>query len=226
MKWLKILAGAAAGLYALYYFAFPTYTHKFRLTFQVEVDGKVKEGSSVITVYDKDLQWMPLVQKRWRRWARGPSPWIDLGERGIILVSMTPHGRYEPRPFSVAALSFAAYFDARPESNKIELEYIKKISSEHGIRQLMKGQLPSFIWFPSPMKPSSAKVVAPKQFPEIVGPDVKLGLVTVEITNAEPNRSLYDKLPWLAELERQQVEHGMKWSEEFVLNASDLVGDL
>lgn len=34
MNWLKIFAALVVGIYAIYYFAFPTYTYRFRLTFQ------------------------------------------------------------------------------------------------------------------------------------------------------------------------------------------------
>ena len=118
MKWLARIAVLIVGLYAIYYFAFPTYTHRFRLTFQVEVDGQVKEGSGVITVSDTDNGLFPIGYDRWHRVVRGPSPWIDLGKRGILLAAIKTHmvSTYEPQPYTAGSLSFVAYFGATHKS--------------------------------------------------------------------------------------------------------------
>jgi hypothetical protein len=231
MKWLARTVVLIVGLYAIYYFAFPTYTHRFRLTFQVEVDGQVKEGTGVITVTDQDNQWVPLSQKRWKRATRGPSPWIDLGNRGILVVAINNHvpTDYEPRPYAAGMLSFVAFFKAKHGSPNISGRTVRDIRTQTGRRQLGLDQLPEFIWLPAPLDPLSAVRVPPQRFSELIGEGVVLRDVYVEVTNDEPNNSLYGKLPWLAEMERS--DHG--WAglgtvthyARFKLEASNLVGD-
>ena len=224
---LGSLGALLAGLYVFYYFAFPTYTHRFRLTFQVEVDGKLKEGSGVITVYDQDNQWVPLTQKRWKRTSSGPSPWIDLGGRGVLLVSMGTPFRVsdEPRPYDASSLSFVAYFNAEHGSPNINSQTVRKIHSQVGARQLHEDQMPAFIWLADPLDPNSAQIVPPESFDDVISPSMRLVSTSVKITKDGPDNSLSAKLPWLAEMARAQFWAGKPWSQEFKLGAIDILGD-
>ena len=224
---LGSLAALLAGLYVFHYFAFPTYTHRFRLTFQVEVDGKLKEGSGVITVYDQDNKWVPLTQKRWKRTSSGPSPWMDLGKRGMLLAAMRPYrASYEPRPHSVANLSFVAFFGGYHGSIGINSQTVQDIHKQTGKRRLKDDQLPEFIWLPNPQDPTSASIVQPEKFSEEIGNDVRFAGAYVEITTERPDNSLYEKLPWLASIKKEQA---LSWHtitpEEFKLGAHNLLGD-
>ena len=226
MKWLKILAGAAAGLYAFYYFAFPTYTHRFRLTFQVEVDGKVKEGSGVITVMDQDNQWVPMTQKRWSRTVKGPAPWVDLGDKGILLVSMVQNRGAEnsPRAYPAGRLSFAAFFGVDLGDPKIDIQSVREIHNQVGQKELRTDQWPYFIWLPNPADPGSALLVFPADFSNVIGPSIRLAKVAVEITKNSPDDTIYRKLHWLAAMEKSQFWSGAPWSREFKLRAVDVLG--
>jgi hypothetical protein len=223
MKWLKIIAGAAAGLYAFYYFAFPTYTHRFRLTFQVEVDGKVKEGAGVITVMDQDNQWVPLTQKRWSRTAKGPSPWIDLGDRGVLLVSMG--SLWHAGANYAADLSFAAYFAEHGHAEITSLR-VRDIHRQIGARTLRDDQMPPFIWIERPHDPNSARILSASNLSDVIGPNVRFLKLTVEITKDRADSSIYGKLPWLAAMCRGQFWSGKPWTKDFQLGAVDILGGL
>ena len=226
--WLVRLGLLLSGLYAFYYFAFPVYTHRFRLTFQVEVNGKVKEGSGVITVAIQDNQMVPLNQSRWNLTRRGPSPWIDLGQRGILLAAIEPHiFSYKPNPYDVGELSFVVYFGAEHGRPEISRENVRNIANQKGKRQLKDNQLPEFIWLPDPHNPKSAQIVPPSRFGDVIGQDVSLGAVFVEITRDHSNASLYEKLPWLQTMEKKEKASGMIYRPaEFQLSAHVLLGDL
>ena len=226
--WLIRIGLLLSGLYAFYYVAFPVYTHRFRLTFQVEVNGKVKEGSGVITVLHQDNQHVPLTQKRWKLSEYGPSPWIDLGERGIVLAAIEIHvpSNYKPKPFDAGLLSFVAYFGAEHGNPNISQRTVREIHNQSGRRQLKDNQLPEFIWLPNPSDPNSAQIVPPDSFGDIVGSDIRLGAVFVEVTEDRPDNSLYAKLPWLKAMAQKERGWGLQvYPVQFKLNACNLLGD-
>ena len=56
MKVLAVVAVALAGLYGAYTWAFPSATVRYRLTIEVEADGEIRAGSSVVAVeFYKDV---------------------------------------------------------------------------------------------------------------------------------------------------------------------------
>ena len=50
MKWLGIACAAIVAGFVLYKINYPTYTYRYRMTVNVEVDGQMRSGSSVIEV--------------------------------------------------------------------------------------------------------------------------------------------------------------------------------
>jgi hypothetical protein len=83
------------------------------------------------------------------------------------------------------------------------------------------------VWLPEPLDPKTAKVVRPSHFAEVIGGGTRLVSMTVEITNDKPDRSIYERLPWLAQIEREQRANGMlKISpQHFKLSIDHLLGD-
>ncbi|MFN0218431.1 MAG: hypothetical protein ACKVP4_06425 [Hyphomicrobium sp.] len=217
------------GAVCLYVFLFPQYTHRFRLSFRVEVDGVPKEGSAVITVIDQNIKWLPLAQQDWKRTVKGPSPWVDLGDNGMLLAAIKANTaskpKYEPVPFHAGSLSFVAFFNAKHHDIKYADETIKKIRTLSGRRELTLDQLPQFIWLRDRSSPLSAQLVPPQKFPEVIGSGVRFVGAAVELTSDRPDGSLYAQLPWLREMARSEYVHGPTWSPTYKLDALDIVGD-
>jgi hypothetical protein len=228
MKWLGWLAAVAIGVYVFFsYFAFPTYTHRFRLSFQVEVDGKVREGTGVITVSIQDNQWLPFAQNRWHWVVRGPSPWVDLGEKGIVVAAMMGFpANYKPEPMPAGTLSFLAYFGGRFGEIPVDASSVREIRSKTGVRELKNDQLPQFIWIPHVADRASAVAVPPDKLSDMIGNGVRFVGAQAEITKDEPNDSLLKKLPWLAELRIEEVRTGRRTTYPNVLGTHHLIGDL
>ncbi|WP_414463298.1 hypothetical protein [Hyphomicrobium sp. DY-1] len=221
-------AVGAAVLYGAYLLVFPQYTHRFRITITVDDNGKPRVGSGVVTVTYQNVDALLVNQKSWNVSARGPAPWVDLGQKGIIaaaIYSYTPVN-YEPMPYSAADLSFVAYYGAKHHDPKLSKANIENISREAGLRKLRLDQMPEFIWIPDVANPNSAELVPADKFSEIIGPGIQLSSVTVEITDAGSDNSLYQKLPWLSGMERDQYRRLVVSSIPFKLNATYLVGDL
>ena len=79
---------AAVGLYLAYSIYTTTYRYNYKLTLEVEADGKVYSGSSVISVTANDNHKALWVYPGWSTSAWGVSPWVDLGARGVVFVSI------------------------------------------------------------------------------------------------------------------------------------------
>lgn len=227
-RFLVFAAACAALAYGAYLLVFPQYTHRFRVTINVDDNGKPKVGSGVVTVTYQNIDALLVNQRRWNVSARGPAPWVDLGPKGIIaaaIYSYTP-ANYEPLPYSAADLSFVAYYGAKHHDPKISTANIKNISGAAGPRELRFDQMPEFIWIADVNDPDTAKLVPADKFAEIIGPGVRLSSVTVEITKDPADNSLYQKLPWLSSMEHDQYRRLVVSSIPFKLNATYLVGDL
>lgn len=195
------LATLIVAAFGFLYFAFPTYTHRYRLTFEIEDNGQTKVGSNVITISYTDNKWLPLAQNRWGVSVIGPSPWVDLGDRGLVVaaVNLFPPFKQPPYPYPASQISMAAYLGAKLGSPNVTDRTVRQIQQQSGIRELKPDQYPQFIWFANPLDPATALSVQPDQFDRVIGAGIQLGRVTVEITKETPDTSLYSRLPWLKE---------------------------
>lgn len=227
-RFLTFAATCAAVAYGAYLLAFPQYTHRFWVTINIDDNGTPKAGSGIITVTDQNVNALLVNQKAWNVSARGPAPWVDLGNKGIIAVAVHAHYpvEYEPLPYSGEWLSFVAYFGAKHHDPKNTKANIDAISQQIGSRQLRTDQMPEFIWIADPNDPASARLVPPDQFSEVIGPGIQLSSVSVEITNEGADNSLYEKLPWLSAMERDHYWNLKFVPARFKLNATNLLGDL
>jgi len=77
MKWLAILLAVGLAVWAVMAFAFPTYTHRYRLTIEVDTPQGVRSGSSVIEVERSDQRWVLIAQGRYVFEAYGHYKWDE-----------------------------------------------------------------------------------------------------------------------------------------------------
>lgn len=86
LRWWHYLVGIVVGLSAL--FALAVYlnhhTFRFRMTLEVEADGKVHTGSSIIEVTYSPGGYQT---KRWPTEHRGVTPMVDLGPHGTVMAA-------------------------------------------------------------------------------------------------------------------------------------------
>ena len=223
---IALLVGAIV-LYLAYSYYTTVYHYNYRLTLEVEADGKVYSGSSVIsvTVYDnRQARWS---HPGWATSAWGGSPGVDLGECGVLLVSVEPtFYQVSPgvhRPFGGAALPFAAFFGAKPpllgelnEANLIQMSTIRK-------RGEVSPLLAQLMWMPAANRPKSAEFFPPNDQAELETRGITVRSLFVEMTNERANYSaIYDRFPWLKNMSQTSpLDHQLLNR----LNARTLLGE-
>jgi hypothetical protein len=197
-------------------------TTRFRMAFEVEMNGTVKSASSII-----ELKYSPAATTTGRstivRWRRGVAAIIDLGEHGTLVAALGPdHYGNEWRrrkkqfglscsgPERVTQLFDAAYgLDPTVEYDSTYLAKIRWLPS--GKRKLTNDHLPVFIWFPRDAPYKQAQQLCPEEFARVIGADVRLRVVSIELEPSAPVQLRLDiQAPWLEEM-RNDKNHG-SWS--------------
>jgi hypothetical protein len=89
---LVLLLVAAMGACHLIY---PSYTHRYRLTMEVEADGQTRTGSGVVEVtWQRQPKILPQVLE-WTESVRGQAVPVDLGRHGLLLAMLAGSGPRE-----------------------------------------------------------------------------------------------------------------------------------
>ena len=214
-------------LYLAYDYYTTTYYYNYKLTLEVEADGKVYSGSSVISVVVRDLRKALWSYPGWKTYSRGGSPWVDLGERGVLLVSIEPAFYIVPdggeRPLGAVGFAFAGYWGGKvPRIELISESHLRQIVKikERGEVNLDMAQL---MWMPNPNAPERAEFFPPKDRSELEKRGIKVRGLYVEMTKDRADDSkMYDKFPWLQKMTKTSpVVHQLPNG----LNARTLLGD-
>jgi len=108
MKRLGILAALAVALYLGVTFAFPSYTHRYRLTIDIDTPEGVRSGSSVIEVTRRDVRWILIAQGRYTFDVRGEAVLVDLGANRNV-VALLGHGSTAECVDQLTSLPIEAY---------------------------------------------------------------------------------------------------------------------
>jgi hypothetical protein len=169
------------------YEAWNTYTHRFRLTLEVDTPEGVKSGSSVIevAVWQK-ADWFPQTGGFGSR-VRGEAVFVDLGNsRNVIAV-----------------------LGLGPTASKVDLHYLAGEAFSRSFprwyfeapnwvgRAELRGELiPTLITFSDLNNPKTARVVRPQELPQVFGNGFKLRSAFVEMTSDPVTHKIEEQLPW------------------------------
>lgn len=192
MKWLGIAFAVVVAGFVLYKISYPTYTYRYRMTVNIEVDGQMRSSSSVIEVrVSKQLVFLPGVNPLAYA-VEGEAVFLALGGRGNI-VALLASGEFAndtdyPR-FLVSGLHF-----------KLNLFDDRKLASLPALRgkwELPSNELPTLIAVSDPNDSASLKVIRPDQLEQTFGPNVRWRGVVVEMTTDPVTHGLEARLPFL-----------------------------
>ncbi|MGX1199343.1 hypothetical protein [Parvibaculum sp. MBR-TMA-1.3b-4.2] len=213
MKRVLIIAAVSLGLFLLvgivgievwYRMNYPAYSFRYRLTVNVEADGKVHTGTGIIRItWAKQVRVLPDVFVYSLR-AHGQAVVVDLGERGLLLV---------PKGGKVSKIPFLAFKDTLPAWRRVPRtpEEMRAFLKKRGTVEVSEDLLPLFIWLPDPSDPDSGRYALPSELSTAIGPDVHLRSATVEISDrildTPVSTGIEKRLPWLVEMTAYQREH-------------------
>ncbi len=229
MKWLGILGVVVLGLYGLYLYNFPSASHRYRLTVEIEAEGKVHSGTGVVQVlwFEQTMSQVTVNSH-----VEGRAALVDLGKHGVVIAALKNNvrsGQFKPVPRDAEYLALDAFFGNRTWATKKVSQQHKAyvaIGGETGRRSLPEASYPPFIWMPNPSDRGSAEPMMARDFPRKIDPSAKIRSVTVEMTSDPLANDLFEKLPWLEAAYIDERTNGiLSNAQVFKLYAYDLTGD-
>jgi hypothetical protein len=196
-KTLRIIMGVLAVIAVLgllFKLYFPSYTYRYQMTFEVEVDGRIHSGSSVI-----EVSWQ--VQKFIGPAAsvRGQAALVDLGDKGILFMSLGGSG--DPHVTGVLSLAHNAYHASGhiPIKGYNFYRELELLSSPMERVPLLTNNRPQFIWLPDRNDPATARPLKADAFSTFIAPNIRFHQAWVQTTWAPVTTDLAQKLPWVRE---------------------------
>jgi hypothetical protein len=192
MNRFGIAALTIVGLFAAYKLSYPTYTYRYRMTVNVEVDGQLHSGSSVIDVHvSKQVRFLPEVNPL-KYSGEGEAVYLDLGNRGR-LVALLASGEYANDNEFPLYLVHRLHF-------KLDLFDDRKLASLSTLRgkwELPNNELPTLVTFTDANNSATLSVIRPDQLDQTFGPGVRWRGVTIEMTTDPVTHGLEGRLPFL-----------------------------
>ena len=184
---------------------FNTHRFRYRLTVDIEADGKMHSASSIIEVtYIIGDDGM----KRWNHRIRGVAPIVDIGQYGSIVAALgywqgdakfrergKELGKANSYPEGAELVPLGAY-NLGAET----------ISSAKG-KAVVDKYYPNFIWVPPSGDWRQAIQIWPEDFASTISPSVHLVKVTVEAAPKAPVVTRVERPPpWLEKFRADQPD--------------------
>ena len=175
-----------------------TSTYRYRLTLDVEADGKVHTGSSVVQVkVTEKANWLPQTDGSLFN-LTGEAVVVDLG-KGRYLFSLLKHPVRESRIYSLPGVALKAAGRKVPKGGMVSA----------GKLPLPFEQLPLLVTFGDINKPETVKRVMPDDLAAAFGEGVRLKSATVEMTYDPVTHGNVEKvLGWLKRLKGGYLHGG------------------
>jgi hypothetical protein len=171
--------------------------YRYRLTMEVAAGDQVKSGSSVIQVVHRpDL--VPGRGFRYQSTFSGEAVFVDLGSHGNLFLTLESTGRFGP-----ATLPMMAFLDDQRwwlVDQKTQFARLQDLVKQRAKVALRPDQLLTLVTFKDINQPGSVVEVDPRDVQAVLGPDVRLVAVTVEMTTDPVTKKLDQVLPWLPAL--------------------------
>ncbi len=191
---LTLIVGAVGW----YRWNFPTVTYRYRLTINVEVDGQVHSGSSVIEMKTRfNPGWA--IGPPANAYVRGQAAIIDWGPRGVLVAALAGES-YDRCTVDARYLAGRAFEPANPR-RVCATGYPRTLDNERAIAQ-MKGpvdltpdNLPLFIWFGDKSDLASAKLAKPDRFASVIGDSARFLSAQIQITDEPIVLDIAKELP-------------------------------
>lgn len=194
MRGLGIAVAAIVAGVLLYRVSYPTYTYRYRMTINVEVDGQMRSGTSVIEArISKQPVFLPGVNPLDYS-ERGEAVFVDLGaQRNIVaLLASGPYAESAAYPSVLVPRHF--------KLNLFDDRQLASLSQLRGRWELPSADLPTLATFSNPSDPSTIELLRADQLERRFGSNVRWGSITIEMTTDPITHTIESKLSWVAKL--------------------------
>jgi hypothetical protein len=172
-------------------FFFPTYSYRYRLTINIETDGKLHSGSSVV-----EVSWSPffLPNYHFNPELGGQGALVDLGPRGVVVATLVANdwGWHDTNAGWGAFWLVPRAFGVEDTNDGLPA-----VAHLRGNRELSLNNLPRLLWFSNPQDPNTAKTILVDDIPSLLGPSVRFAGASVEMTSDPLVIDIRQKLPWV-----------------------------
>jgi hypothetical protein len=198
MKFLRGLGITAAVLAAIavvfvvgYHIAYPTYSHRYRLTLEVETPDGLKTGSSVVEASAR-AQPPILVNTPSVTDLKGDAVFVDLGKAGSVLALLAA-GKEIQAPYGPVYLAIKAF--GVPNCKEPFCQW-REIAHMSGARDLPPDLVPALVALSSNGDPNGARFLRPAELETVFGPGYRLKRAWIELTQEPVTHEISTKLPW------------------------------
>jgi hypothetical protein len=221
---LKIFGGLVIFVAGYIWFTFYDVHVRYRLTVEVQDNGQIKTGSSVIEdVFVIQPDWSMIGPVNSVR-VIGYAPTVDLGAKGLLVltfaqVARTPDQRRARNKLvgclvdDIGCLPFAAYGTTGVGGYFSQRKAVlAELLRQSGPRDVPFAVLPKLVRFREINDPKSLVAVAPDDLAASFGPGVELKRVILELTN-DPLTPPPEIWPQWLKVKRQNTNfRGYEWS--------------
>jgi hypothetical protein len=200
MKKFGIALATIAAVVLLYKLIYPTDNYRYRMTVDVDVDGKVHSGSSVIEVSVHRQPALLPEMGPFTESVRGEAVLVELpdGRNIVALLASIETGQDMSYPGLAVLFAF----------NLIKRADIVRSPGVQGSRELPKDHLPTLATISDPASVASLQILQPVDLEKVLGPKVRLRGIRIEMTTDPVTHAEIEKrLPFIARLRDSQVEY-------------------
>ena len=159
------------------------------MTVNVEVDGKLRSGASVIEFrISRQLRFLPDVNPV-KFDAEGEAVFVDLGgQRSLVALLKSGENATDGNfPLGVVPAHFKLDMDRQ----------LASLPSLRGTWELFGKDLPTLVTYSDPNNSATLKIVRPDQLEQAFGPEVHWRGIVIEMTTDPVTHGLEARLPFL-----------------------------
>jgi hypothetical protein len=184
------------------------YTHRYRMTVEVEVNGSKRAGLSVIQVtWVKQPQSLPIGVPEFAATVQGEATVIELDDRSALVALLGPADPLDaPTPPEFIAVRSYGLDDSNTS--------IPLIAKQTGIRRLEGKDIPALVIFADKAMSDSARIAKPRGPDRELAPGIKFRNATIEITSDPVTNDIGEKLPWWTMSDRPAAVARRAWLEQ------------
>jgi hypothetical protein len=195
---LVIVLVGLIGLLGLWLYWFPTYSWHQKMTVEVEVDGKVYAGSSVVNMIVKAFREpLELIGRVRELQKQGEAVVVELPDKQYLFALLTYDAYLTGKVFR----DLLSGVGSQPEEWASEIRHVRET------RDLGDVAYPLLVTFTDITDPNSVREVDPDNLAATFGPGVSLKRITLEITDEPVTEGKIESvLGWLDDLKKYRTD--------------------